>query len=94
MEDIGKKTGLIVPNTKSQIMNKIKVYLHALYNNNLTQQNYHYLFTSFKNAFWDFFYRNTLLIPSCMPSLSVGWEIKCYDLNHKRLTSFLATRAA
>lgn len=32
-------------------MNKIKVYLHALYNKNLTPQNYHYLFTSLKNAF-------------------------------------------
>lgn len=28
------------------------------------------------------------------PFLSVGLKIKCYDLNHKRLTSFLATRAA
>lgn len=29
-------------------MDKIKFYLHALYNDNLTQQNYHYLFTFFK----------------------------------------------
>lgn len=35
-------------------MNKIKFYLHAWYNDNSTQQNYYYLFTSLKNAFRDF----------------------------------------
>lgn len=59
----------------SKIMNKIKFYLHAWYNDNLTPQNCHYLFTSLKNAFRDFLRKIYLFYPLYAFSLS-GTENK------------------
>lgn len=75
-------------------MNKVNVYLCGHYNNSFDSKNYHYLFKSQKKCIQRYLQENVSFFSFSMLFLSVGLKIKCYDLNHKRLTLFLATRAA